>query len=333
MPRVTSDRRAESREERWWDVGYFPVSLFGSVMGLTGLSVAWRSAHVHYGAPMWPMVTAAVVAIVAFCLIALTYTLKMIVSPGSVFNEYRHPVKGCLFGTIFVSLLLLPLVVEEYSIRASLIIWAVGATGMIAFAFAMFGRWLREGQLEQQVTPAWIIPIVGVLDVPLAMPSLALSSYRELMVFSLTIGLFFTVPIFTLVFRRLLVEAPGVTPEPALFILMAPFAVGYSAYDAVTGANDLFAQALFMLTLFLLVVLMINSRGILRTRFHLSWWATSFPLAAASIAALKFSATNPSFFSVSVAWFVLGLATVCICALLALTLAALCKGGLRSASV
>jgi tellurite resistance protein len=266
--RVTSHGFPESRQGRWWNVDFFPVSLFGSVMGLTGLSAAWRIAHEQRGAPAWPAVTTAAVAIAAFCVITLTYALKMITSPKTVLAEYRHHVQGCLFGTIFVSLLLLPFVVEEYSMRASLLIWAVGTAGMIVFAFAMIGRWLSAGQLEQHVTPVWIIPIVGLLDVPLAMPSLGLSSYRELMVFSLTIGLFFTVPIFTMVFQRLVFEKPGVRFEPTLFILMAPFAVGYSAYDAVTGANDLFAQSLFMLTLFLLAVFMIHSRGILQRAFR-----------------------------------------------------------------
>ena len=32
---------------------YLPVGLFGSVMGLTGLSVAWRLALTHYGGPHW----------------------------------------------------------------------------------------------------------------------------------------------------------------------------------------------------------------------------------------------------------------------------------------
>ena len=32
---------------------YLPVGLFGSVMGLTGLSIAWRLAHARYGTPAW----------------------------------------------------------------------------------------------------------------------------------------------------------------------------------------------------------------------------------------------------------------------------------------
>ena len=34
-----------------FDLDYLPVGLFGSVMGLTGLAIAWRLAHDRYGIP------------------------------------------------------------------------------------------------------------------------------------------------------------------------------------------------------------------------------------------------------------------------------------------
>ena len=39
-----------------WRLDYLPVGLFGSVMGLTGLSVAWRLAQERYGLPGWPSI-------------------------------------------------------------------------------------------------------------------------------------------------------------------------------------------------------------------------------------------------------------------------------------
>ena len=43
---------------------YLPVGLFGSVMGLTGLSVAWRLAYARHGAPEWIALVIAAVAVV-----------------------------------------------------------------------------------------------------------------------------------------------------------------------------------------------------------------------------------------------------------------------------
>ena len=43
---------------------YLPISLFGSTMGLTGLSVAWKLAHTHFGMPLWVSDAIAVISIV-----------------------------------------------------------------------------------------------------------------------------------------------------------------------------------------------------------------------------------------------------------------------------
>lgn len=40
--------------------------------------------------------------------------------------------------------------------------------------------------------------------------------------------------------------------QPSLLILVAPFAVGYSTYTVTVGRTDLFAEALYALTLFVL---------------------------------------------------------------------------------
>ncbi len=45
---------------------YLPVGLFGSVMGLAGLSVAWRLAQCAYGTPGWIATVIAALAVLAF---------------------------------------------------------------------------------------------------------------------------------------------------------------------------------------------------------------------------------------------------------------------------
>jgi tellurite resistance protein len=104
------------------------------------------------------------------------------------------------------------------------------------------------------------------------------------------------VPLFTLIFSRLLFEAPlpdGL--QPTLLILVAPFAVGMSTYVVNTGEVDTFAEALFALTLFMLAVLLNRMRYLLACcPFRVSWWAVSFPLAASAIVALRFATARPS---------------------------------------
>jgi tellurite resistance protein len=313
---------------------YLPVGLFGAVMGLTGLSVAWRLAQAQYGGPDWLALVSPIiggVAVVAFLGLLTGYAVKMITAFEAAQAEFRHPIAGNLFGTVPISLLLLPIVVAPFSRLLAQALWIVGAVGMIAFAWLIVSRWMSDRQQVAHATPAWIIPVVGLLDVPLAIPALGLPHLHELSVFALAVGLFFALPLFTLIFSRLLFEPP--LPDalkPSLLILVAPFAVGFSTYVTVAGEVDLFAEALYMITMFMLAVLLGQLRNLpLCCPFRVSWWAVSFPLAASAIAALRFAAAEKSGLADAAAYALLGLATLVIAALLFRTLIGLARGELR----
>ena len=227
----------------------------------------------------------------AFVLVGLAYLIKLVSAPDSVVAEFRHPIAGNLFGTLLISLLLLPILLVPYAPVAARVMWGVGAVGMFAFAWVIVSRWMSDRQLVAHATPAWIVPVVGLLDVPLAVPSLGLPPLHGVMMAALAVGLFFAVPLFTLIFSRLVFEAPMPDAlQPTLLILVAPFSVGFSAYVTTVGRVDLFAQALFALSLFVLAVLLGRLRLLLACcPFRVSWWAVSFPLAATAVAALRFA--------------------------------------------
>jgi len=188
---------------------------------------------------------------------------------------------------------------------------------MVVFAWIIISRWMSDRQQVAHATPAWIVPVVGLLDVPLALPSLGLPPMHGVMVLGLAVGLFFAVPLFTLIFSRLLFEPPMPDAlQPSLLILVAPSAVGFSAYVATAGQVDLFAQSLYVLTLFMLAVLLGRLRHLPSCcPFRVSWWAVSFPLATDAIALA-----------------LLALATLTIAGLLVRTLVGIARGELRTLS-
>ncbi len=313
---------------------YLPVGLFGSVMGLTGLSVAWRLAAVRYGVPAGIGQGIGGVAVAAFVLLLAGYSVKLVTAFSAVRTEFRHPIAGNLFGTVLISLLLLPIVLEPFARRFAQVLWVIGAVGMLLFAWLIVSRWMSDRQQIAHATPAWIIPVVGLLDVPLALPALGLPPMHGLMVLALAVGLFFAMPLFTLIFSRLVFEPP--LPEalkPSLLILVAPFAVGYSTYTVTVGQTDLFAEALYMVMLFLLAVLLGQLRTLpLCCPFRVSWWAVSFPLAASSIASLRFAAAQPGILTDAIALALLALASLVIVALFGRTLLGIGRGELRTLS-
>ena len=144
-------------------------------MGLTGLSVAWRLATIRYGLPEGIALGIGGVAAVAFVLILVGYSVKLVTAFAAVRAEFCHPIAGNLFGTVLISLLLLPIVLEPFAHRLAQVLWVIGAVGMILFAWLIVSRWMRDRQQIAHATPAWIIPVVGLLDVPLA---LRLSGFR-----------------------------------------------------------------------------------------------------------------------------------------------------------
>ena len=313
---------------------YLPVALFGSVMGLTGLSVAWRQAAVLYGISTWASEGIGYVAIAAFVALAISYSIKIISAPGAVLAEFTHPIIGSLFGTAFISLLLLPIILVPISPALARAMWIIGAVVMLLFAWFVVDRWMSDRQQVSHAAPAWLVPVVGLLDVPLAVPVLDLPPMHGLMVACLAIGLFFAIPLFSMVFSRLLFEPPLPDAlQPTLLILVAPFAVGFLAYVSVTGAVDVFAESLYGLTIFMVTVLVGRLRRMLVCcPFRLAWWSVSFPLASVAAAALRYASARPNLVSNGLAVLLLGLATVVIAALAMRTLYGIARGELRTLS-
>jgi tellurite resistance protein len=313
-------------------LAYLPVSLFGAVMGLCGLALAWRYAATHFDLPTWIGEAVGLVAAGVFVVLTLCYAIKCIESPDAVRAELSHPVTVNFFGTPIISLLLLPAVIAPYSIVLTKVLWTVGTLSMLGFAWLIVGRWMSVRQQIVHATPAWMIPIVGTLNISIVGVTLDIPGAHEVSAFGLAVGLFFAVPLFTLILSRLIFgEQMLQSQQPSLLIFVATFAVSFSAYLSVVGRVDLFASSLFYLAIFMFTVLVPK---LLRLRsqmpFHTSWWAVSFPLAAMSNAALKFAVHQPSLPAQVFALAVLAFTSFIILAGSVRTISAIVRGELRT---
>jgi len=312
---------------------YLPVSLFGSVMGLTGLSSAWRLAEMRSGAPAWIHEAIGALAVAAFVALAGAYLVKLLYSPGAVKAEFAHPVAGNLFGTFIISLLLLPLVLAPVALHLAQAMWAIGTVAMTLFAWLVVDRWMAGVQQPEHATPAWIVPVVGLLDVPLAMPVLDLPpALQPLRLFGLVVGLFFAVPLFTLILSRLMFQPQMPPPlQPTLLILLAPFSVGMSTYAVAMHRLDAFAEGLYLLALFMVAVLAGRLRHVLRCcPFRVGWWAVSFPLASLAIAGFRMAEVAEEPLVDALAWVLLAGASIAVAWLAVRTLHGVVRGELKS---
>jgi tellurite resistance protein len=271
-----------------------PVNLFASVMGLSGLALAWRLAHGSLGAPVFVGEAIGAFALGVFVLISLGYLTKLARHPEAVHAEFHHPVAGNFFGTIVISILLLSAVVGPYSAPAARAVWTAGVLSTFALSFVAVSR-LLKGQVDaSHAVPAWLIPGVATLDIPVTGAHMSMAWASELNLVASAVGAVLALVLFAMIVSRLVHRdplAPAMTPS--LMILVAPFAVGFLAYSNIVGDIDRFAALLFYFALFMFAVV---APKVFRPgmKFSPNWWAIGFPMAALVNAALKYAQSRAS---------------------------------------
>lgn len=272
---------------------YLPVPIFSTVMGTTGLALVWLKAHGALGMPLLVGEGLRGIASALFVLLLVLYGLKALRYPEAVAMEVRHPVRVSFVPTVSISLLLLAISYLDSAPTVALWLWIVGLVLHLGLTLAIFGSWLHDTHYTiQHVSPAWFIPIVGNIVVPVAGAKLG---FPELSWFFFSNGLVFWLMLLAIVLYRLIFHEP-LPPRlvPTFFILLAPPSVGFIAYVNLTGTVDNFARILYYTALFLGLLLASHAVRFLRLPFFISIWAYSFPLAALTLATLIMSTHLPS---------------------------------------
>lgn len=310
---------------------YLPVSLFGVVMAFCGLSGAWRSAEKTFAWNAMISTVIGLLAITLFILLSAAYSLKLMTDFEAVKKEWHNPIVINFFATIPISLLLLPTVLIKYNPQLAYALWGVGAVLMVWFAWYMVSRWLSVKQELEHVTPAWILPVVGIINVPVFSNMTHLPWYDDIAIATIAIGLFFAIPLITIIMHRLFLHEPlPYNMRPTLMIMLAPFAVGYNSYTSTFG-SDVLSHIIFSLAVFLFAVL-VQQIAYFRhmCAFRMAWWGVSFPLAAFAAASMRIATDYSSPFAYLFAVLVLLFVTIVLFLFLLRSLYGIVRGDLQS---
>jgi tellurite resistance protein len=303
---------------------HFPISFFSTVMGTAGLAIAWHKAHAVLGAPQLIGQALSWWALALFAAVVLIYAAKWAGHPAAVRAELGHPVKLNFFPATSISLLLLSVAFLADLPGMAYGFWVAGAALHLAFTLYVMSSWIHHTHYQiQHANPAWFIPVVGNVIVPVAGVSFAPA---EISWFFFSIGIVFWLALFTIVLYRLFFHEPlPARLTPMLFILIAPPAVGFLAYLKLTDSLDAFAHILYYTALFLTLLLASNAARFFRLPFFLSAWAYSFPLAAITIATLEMTERIGGAFA-SLSLVLLGVLSIVLVLLTVRTLMAISRG-------
>lgn len=267
------------------------------VMGLAGLSLAWRAAVPVLGtAAGTGALVIEGVAVLAFAVLLLAGLWRLHRHPEAWAADLQHPVRHVFAAAAPIALLLLVTSAVGAGLTGAYLdaLWWLAALAELSVTVWVMSRWWHPepGQRPSwaTLTPALFIPIVGNALVPLAGVPLG---HAEWAAAQFAIGALFWPVVLVLLIVRLFQQ--GLWPEPmrpASFIFVAPpAAVGLSASHF--GVTPLVLWGLWGIALFsLLWVLPLLSR-MAGQPFGMAHWGMSFPMAAFTTLTLRLTSSGP----------------------------------------
>ncbi len=297
-------------------VAHLPVGSFAIVMGLGALGTAFNRAS-----EVWAVVPAVIGAALAWLTVAVfvalltAYGAKTARHWSNVTAEWRHPVKAAFTATIPLAALVAAVALLPHAHGVSRALWWPGAVGMFVVTIWVVRTWSTDAQIQHvHVHPAWFIPVVGNMVVPLAGVSHA---SVEVSWYFYGVGVVYWLGLLPIVLTRLFVL--GTIPQrlaPTLAIMAAPPAVASLAWVRLGGEwSDPLARILLAVTLFNLLVLASHATALRKVPFAVPAWAYTFPFGAAVVAFIAAYESGAGLFYAWAGAAVLTVTTVIVAAL------------------
>ncbi|MGM0584597.1 MAG: SLAC1 anion channel family protein [Pseudomonadota bacterium] len=303
----------------------FPVTFFAVIMGLLGLALALHGAapRLSWAGPASDAALGASLAAIAG--LGALYIAKWLRHPAEARAEWHHPVRIAFFPAISISALLLATALAPRAPEIARPLWLAGALAQGALTLAVVSSWIGARAFQHgHLTPAWFIPAVGNVVAPVAGASLG---FVELSWLFFSAGLVFWLVLLTLVVNRLIFHDPlPARLFPTLVILIAPPAVAFLAWLQLAGRIDPFARILLNTAYVFAAIVALQAPRLARLPFALSFWALSFPVAALTLASLRYGALAASPVHEGIGLALLGVLILTVAGLALRTVQAILRG-------
>jgi len=278
---------------------HLPITLFTTVMGLGGLTLATEHLERYLRAPGYASVGLLSLTSLVWLSLTAAYLTKWIRYPAAVRAELDHPIRLSFFPASTIGLLLIAMSLLQYLPDLANVLWWIDVVVQLGFTLMILNRWIhREHFSVEHNSPAWFIPISANLLVPIAGAPLG---HMEVSYFFFAFGMIFWLPLLAINLNRSFFFAPIAQKLlPTLFIFIVPPAIGFTAWTSLHGGKlDDFGIILYYVALFMTLMVVSQGKKFVRLPFALTWWAFSFPIASITVATfIYFSLVGDPFFLV-----------------------------------
>jgi len=281
----------------------FAPSWFASVMGTGGLALV-SNAYSKYLLVLKNFgIFLTYLNTVLFFVLLIPWIHRWIRFREDATRDLYHPMISHFYGTIAIGLLVLSadylLILKSFII--SFYLWIAGTILTILFSFLIpYLMFIQKDIDLKNVTPAWFIPPVGLIVIPLSggfFINYFDGMIREILVFinyfAWSSGFFLYLALFSVVMYRLITHEPmPCGMAPSIWINLGPIGVGTSTLIILVknsyfiSTKDMFFGIAMILWgfgvwwFFMAVIMTIHYIKNLNLPYSLAWWAFIFPLAA-----------------------------------------------------
>jgi len=263
---------------------YFPITTYAIVMGLSGLTIVFGKFYHMQWLPRIFYDLFLFLTLGLFLFISVMYGLKAMNHFEEVVKDFNHRIRINFFSAISISFLLLSVAFMTYWPFLSMTLWWVGLILHTVLMLYTISFWIRHNFEIHFMNPAWFIPVVGNIIIPVAGVDYLPKAFSF---FYFSVGFFFWIILFAIFLNRAIFHHQ--LPQkfiPTLFILIAPPAVGFIAYIRIAQSWDTFAVFMLFMAYFFVALLIFLYRSFAKLTFFLSWWAFTFPLMAVTLASI-----------------------------------------------
>ena len=288
----------------------FPIMMYAVVMGFSGLTITYQKATIWLGFPSILGEVFMYLTTIIFIVVSIIYITKFSKYKIAVKNEFSHPIRINFFAAISISMLMLAIIYKENFPLLSAIFWYPATLLHFYLTMHTISFWINQNQQLDHSNPAWFIPIVGNVLVPVAGVGFA---DLGLLLYFFSVGMFFWIILFSVILNRIIFHNQmAVKFMPTLFILIAPPAVGFIAYFKMFGVLDTFAIILFNLALFFTILVAFMYKNFIKIKFFISWWAFVFPVAAMAISTMLMYHENSCLFLLLLSYIMIAAVTIIV---------------------